>query len=109
MATSAVDAAAAVAVEDVGPDLPAEEGAALVLHAFDVLVHHQLWVELVPFELDAADGEHLSEDADYAHGVDAKAVYGRRQRAWLASAVVEARGAEAEPRSAVAAETAPLG
>ena len=92
VATAAIYAAAAVAVEDVGSDLPAEKGAALVLHAFHVGVHHQLWVELVPFEPDAADGEHPSEDADYAHGVDAKAVDGRRQRARLASSVIEARG-----------------
>ena len=81
----------------------------MVLDPLDVGVHHQLWVELVSFQPDAADGAHLSEDADYTRGVDAKAVDGRRQRAGLASAVIEAWGAAAEPRSAVAAETASLG
>ena len=69
-----IGAAAVVAFKDVGADLPAEQGASLVLDAVDVGVHHELWVKLVPFESDAADGIHRLEYVHDAHGVHSKAV-----------------------------------
>ena len=54
----ATDATAAVSFEDVGSDLPSEEGAALVLDAVDIRVHHQLLVKLVALNANPRDGVH---------------------------------------------------
>ena len=86
-----VGAPGSVAVEDVGAELPAEEGAFLVFLSFDVWVLHQLDIELGGFDADGADRIEFAEVFDPFEGLVQVVGERRRQPAWGLGPVEKAR------------------